>query len=98
MTDSTEQTVEWVPGAADRDEPELARAGRMLLAHKIDKHVEELMICSGEILDRAYAGEDITRDDVRTLRSSIDALEYNLDEFVEPILDEIEAESNSPKA
>jgi len=84
MTDGEE----WVPAESDREEPELARIGRLLLAHEIDRRVYELREVAGEVVDAAFDGEDVTREDVKRLRNGIENLEFCLRDYVDPVVED----------
>ena len=72
-------------GAADRDEPELARVGRLLLAHEIDREIEEFRKLGHELCEKVFDGEVITPDDIEALENGIARLEHVLEDHAKPL-------------
>jgi hypothetical protein len=88
MPDSTSDTAGGdglAFGVADRDEPELARVGCLLLAHEIDRHIEDLREVGHELCRKAFDGEDVTPDDIEALENGIARLECALEDHAKPV-------------
>ena len=83
-----EDINEWVPGEGDHDEPELARIGRLLLAHEIDREITELRAIGHEIVHKAFDGEDITAEDIERLENGIKNLQWALEDHAKPVVED----------
>lgn len=84
----TDAVVEWVPGETDHDEPELARVGRLAIGHSLVDHTESLYHQADDVLQRAFDGEDVTADDLEAFRRELSGLEFVLEAYVEPVVEE----------
>ena len=80
-----EDSTELAFGAADQDESELARVGRLLLAHEIDREIADLRKIGHEICEKAFDGEDITPEDIEALENGIARLECALEDHAKPV-------------
>jgi hypothetical protein len=93
-SDSSTASDTFVPGASERDESELARLGRLYLAEELDEHAAELFFRVQGIVHRAYSGEDITEGDVQALRRSLRRLEYTLEDFADPVVEDLQEDDD----
>jgi len=82
-------TDDFVLGESDRDESELARVGRILLAARLDRFASNVGQVAHRVVSRAYDGEDIRREDIRDMRHAIEELELTLDEYGEPVVEDL---------
>ena len=93
--EETEERPAWWPGHSDRDEPELSRVGRVALGLWLDKHASTVGQCGNLVAQRAFDGEDITRDDIRTLQVAIEEIEQVLEYYAIPVVEERERREGS---
>ena len=79
---------EYVLGGDNHGESEVERICRVLLVCKLDERIEPLRTLGEEIVDAGLGGEDVTAEDIDALRKAMTELEYVLQDYAEPLVDE----------
>ena len=91
----TDPGGEWVPGENAGDVSELERVGRLTIGHQLYDHADALLETADDVLDRAFDGEDIRREDLEAIRREMNALEFVLETYAEPVAEQREREEGN---
>jgi hypothetical protein len=83
-----------VLGGDTPGEAEVNRICRVLLVYKLNELITPLRTLGNEIVEDGLAGEDMAADDVDALGKAMLQLEYALQDYVEPLVDEDELTRN----
>jgi len=62
-----------------------AEAGRKLLAYRLTSSYDDVDEAIHGIIDRLYAGQDPTVEDIHAAREALDTLRYDIEEFAAPV-------------
>lgn len=70
------------------DEPAAAAVGRIMLANRLDREVNDLATLTHDIVERAHMGESLTESDVEEIERRLRQIESVLDDYARPVASE----------